>query len=155
MRIIVWTANILGWPVIHIVIGKIAIHIPRSVFSTDGIVCAPRSWERNGDFYRRWFAIRRWKRLLPDGAPWLGGIAKKLISCRHAGAIDAFIVETRRAELAHWCMLASFSVFLLWNPLWAGCVMFVYAVAANLPCIVAQRYNRFRLIRLSNSERNT
>jgi glycosyl-4,4'-diaponeurosporenoate acyltransferase len=152
MRTMVWTANILGWPLIHIAIGKIAIHIPRSFMSTDGVVCAPRSWERNGEFYRRRFAIRRWKRLLPDGAPWLGGIAKRRLSDRSAASIDAFIVETRRAELAHWWMLLCFPIFMLWNPPWASDVMFVYAVAANLPCIVVQRYNRFKLMRLSNPE---
>ena len=150
MRIMVWAANILGWPMLHIVIGKIAIRLPRSFFSSDGRVCASRAWERNGDFYRRWFAIRRWKKLLPDGAPWLGGVAKRRLTARNPSSIAAFIVETRRAELAHWCTLCCFPLFLLWNPPWAGCVMFVYAVAANLPCIVAQRYNRLKLLRLSN-----
>lgn len=155
MRILVWTANILGWPVIHIVIGKIAIHIPQRALSTDGVVCAPRSWERDGEFYRRWFAIRSWKKLLPDGAAWLGGKPKKHLAARKAASMDAFIVETRRAELAHWCMLGCFPLFLLWNPPWASCVMFVYAVAVNLPCIVAQRYNRFRSIRMNQFERHT
>ena len=39
-------------------------------------------------------------------------------------------------------------VFFLWNPWWADLVMVAYALAANLPCILAQRYNRLRFQRL-------
>ncbi|MCF7734052.1 MAG: hypothetical protein K9N23_20380 [Akkermansiaceae bacterium] len=35
-----------------------------------------------------------------------------------------------------------------WNSWWADAVMAAYAIAANLPCILAQRYNRLRLRRL-------
>lgn len=152
MRPLVWAANILGWPIIHMLIAKLATCIPPDTFRTGGVICAQRSWERDGDFYRRWFAIRRWKGLLPDGAPWVGGIAKKRITLWNAAYVDQFIMETRRAELAHWCMLCCFPIFLLWNPPWASCVMFVYAVLANLPCIIAQRYNRLRFVRLRRSE---
>ena len=38
--------------------------------------------------------------------------------------------------------------FFLWNPCWADLVMVAYALAANLPCILAQRYNRSRFQRL-------
>ena len=31
---------------------------------------------------------------------------------------------------------------------WADLIMVVYAVSANLPCILAQRYNRARIQRL-------
>jgi glycosyl-4,4'-diaponeurosporenoate acyltransferase len=36
-------------------------------------------------------------------------------------------------------------VFFLWNPWWGDAVIIVYAIGANLPCILAQRYNRLRL----------
>ena len=38
--------------------------------------------------------------------------------------------------------------FFLWNPWWGDLIIVAYAVAANLPCIFAQRYNRSRLTRL-------
>jgi glycosyl-4,4'-diaponeurosporenoate acyltransferase len=39
-------------------------------------------------------------------------------------------------------------IFFIWNPLWAGWVMVVYATLVNFPCIISQRYNRARLAEL-------
>jgi glycosyl-4,4'-diaponeurosporenoate acyltransferase len=38
--------------------------------------------------------------------------------------------------------------FVVWNPWWVEIAMVVYALAANLPCLLVQRYNRARLARL-------
>lgn len=148
MRVLVVAANILGCPLIHLVIAKITIRLPLTSFGQDRFPYAAWSWERNGEFYRKWLAIRRWKSLLPDGAPWLGGFAKKQLVRRDRVYLNVFIQETRRAEFAHWCMFFSFPVFFVWNPPWACWVMAGYAVIANAPCIIAQRYNRHILIRL-------
>jgi glycosyl-4,4'-diaponeurosporenoate acyltransferase len=103
--------------------------------------------------YRDWMGVRRWKSRLPDGAPWLGGFAKKRLFARDTEYLRHFVLETRRAEVAHWCMLGCLPVFFLWNPPWACGVMSAYAVAANLPCILTQRYNRLALHRVAQSRR--
>ena len=59
-----------------------------------------------------------------------------------------FIRETWRGELCHWGALGCAPVFFLWNPWWADVIMVSYGLLANLPCILAQRYNRLRLRRL-------
>jgi hypothetical protein len=59
-----------------------------------------------------------------------------------------FILESKRAELVHWLAILPFWVFGLWGPPIVIPIMFVYALAVNLPCIIAQRYNRPRLLRL-------
>jgi glycosyl-4,4'-diaponeurosporenoate acyltransferase len=151
MTALVWAANVLGWPVIHVAIGFAALRISPQVFERDTWLTAPRHWERDGNVYRDWFAIRKWKSLLPDGAPWLGGFAKKKLLSREPTCIEQFLIEIRRAEIAHWCMLACLPVFFLWNPPWARCVMTAYALAASLPCILAQRYNRFILRRIAQT----
>jgi len=148
MRTLIWAANLLGWPVIHLGVAKIILSIPLERFANNKTPYAIRRWERDGDIYREYLGIRRWKSLLPDGAPWLGGFSKKRLASRNQQYLQVFIRETRRAEFAHWCMLLCFPVFFLWNPPWACWVMAGYAVAANLPCIVAQRYNRLALQRL-------
>lgn len=38
--------------------------------------------------------------------------------------------------------------FFLWNPVALGAAMVVYALVANAPCLLVQRYNRARLLRL-------
>ncbi len=148
MIALVCGANILGWPIIQLTIGFIALRVPSHVFARDTWVTAPRSWERDGYLYRDWLAIRRWKTLLPDGGPWLGGVAKKQLVERNPTALARFLIETRRAEIAHWCMIGCLPIFFIWNPLWARWVMTAYALAVNLPCILVQRYNRFVLNRL-------
>jgi glycosyl-4,4'-diaponeurosporenoate acyltransferase len=153
MSALIWAANLLGWPLIHIAIGYVALRLPPHLFARDSWLTAPRPWEREGRLYRDWLAIRKWKFLLPDGAPWLGGFGKKKIYARDSSYFGQFLLETRRAESAHWCMLCCLPVFFLWNPPWACLVMTAYALAANLPCIVAQRYNRIALDRLVRTRR--
>ena len=148
-------ANLLGWPIIHLAIGHLSLRIPERFLKYDNWLTAPRPWELDGRFYRNWLRIRSWKRLLPDGAPWLGGFSKKRLQARTSEYFELFQIETRRAELAHWCMLGAAPIFFLWNPPWARWVMVIYAVFANLPCILAQRYNRMVLTRLACPRRLT
>jgi glycosyl-4,4'-diaponeurosporenoate acyltransferase len=147
MTALIWTVNLLGWPLIHLAIGSAAVRLPSRFFARESWLTAPRRWEHSGRFYRDWLAIRKWKSLLPDGAPWLGGFAKRKLCARDPRQLAEFLLETRRAELAHWCMLCCLPIFFLWNPPWACLVMTAYALAANFPCILAQRYNRFALER--------
>ena len=152
MTALIWTANFMGWPIIHLAVAYVALRLPAHLFESDGWVTAPRKWEREGRLYRDLLGIRTWKSLLPDGAPWLGGFAKKIYPF-DASHVGQFILETRRAELAHWCMLLCFPLFFFWNPPWARLVMTVYALAVNLPCILAQRYNRIALCRVVRTRR--
>jgi len=59
-----------------------------------------------------------------------------------------FILETCRAELAHVLPFLFYPLCLLWNPWPANLIMFLYAVLANVPFILIQRYNRARLLAL-------
>lgn len=140
--------NFFGWPVIQVGLTSGFLRLAPNRFSKDTWLTAPRSWERNGHFYLEFFAIRSWKRMLPDGAPWFGGFAKKDLRGHQTAYLSRFLVETRRAELAHWTMLGCLPIFFLWNPPWACGVMSAYALATNLPCILVQRYNRIVLARV-------
>ena len=143
----VWAANVFGWPILQIAIGFIALRVPSHILAGDTWLTAPRPWEQDGRVYRDWLAIRKWKYLLPDAAPWMGHAAKKLRE-RNPAYTAQFLIETRRAEIAHWFMLGCLPIFFIWNPPWARWVMTAYALAANLPCIFAQRYNRLVLNRI-------
>lgn len=153
MIALIWAANILGWPLIHLAVAFVALRLPPHLFARDGWLTSPCRWELDGRLYRDWMAIRRWKALLPDGTPWIGGFAKKKLGSRDPAYLAQFQLETRRAEWAHWCMVCCLPVFFPWNPPWARLVMTVYALAANLPCILAQRYNRIVLDRVIRSQR--
>jgi glycosyl-4,4'-diaponeurosporenoate acyltransferase len=93
--------------------------------------------------------LRKWKRLLPDGASWFaGGFRKRSLASRDPAYLRRFIAETRRGESCHWVALGLCAIPFLWNPWWGCVVIAIYAVAANLPCILLQRINRARLLRL-------
>ena len=139
--------NVLGWPVIQVGISILCQRLPQNWLRAERSLFRTRRWESGGAAYARWAGVRHWKHLLPDGAPWLRGFAKKRLVSSNASYLDAFIVETCRGEAAHWLMLAATPIFFLWNPLWADLVMCVYAVTTNIPCILTQRYNRIRLLR--------
>src|SRR5947209_63399 len=113
MTALIWGANLLGWPLIHLAVSFVALRLPPQLFARDSWVTARRRWEFDGRVYREWIAIRKWKSLLPDGAPWLGGVAKKKLSSRNPSYLEQFLLETRRAELAHWFMLFCLPIFFL------------------------------------------
>lgn len=137
--------NVGGWPALQLALAWAFTRMPVMWFRP----VPPSSWEDNGRFYERVFAIRRWKDLLPDGAPWFaGGFSKRDLAGTDPGYLQRFLRETRRGELCHWFAAAGVPVFFTWNPWWGDLIIVAYAAAANLPCILTQRYNRARMLRL-------
>jgi glycosyl-4,4'-diaponeurosporenoate acyltransferase len=134
--------NVVAWPLIQLGLAWLFTRLPAAWFNPP----RQRAWEQGGRFYERAFGIKRWKDRLPDGARWIGGgFAKGALAGSAPNYLRRFIQETWRGELCHWFALGCTPLFFLWNPWWADAVMVAYAVAANLPCILAQRYNRLRL----------
>ena len=137
--------NVAGWPVIQIGLAWIFTRLPAAWFHPGPV----QAWEQGGRFYERDLAIKRWKDHLPDAARWFtGGFAKGRLAGTTNDYLRRFVQETWRGELCHWIALGCTPLFFLWNPWWADLVMTIYALAANLPCILVQRYNRGRMQRL-------
>ena len=147
-----WTVllDILAWGVIHLAVVVVMVHLPRTRFDPDGLVCRPRSWEARGRFYEQRLRIRSWKERVPDGAGLSRGkgFPKKHLEGRHPSYLEAFFRETCRAEWTHWVIIGFAPFFFLWNKPWVGWIMVGYALAENLPLIAVQRYNRLRFRRV-------
>jgi glycosyl-4,4'-diaponeurosporenoate acyltransferase len=140
--------NVAGWPVIQIGLAWVFTRMPARWFNP-GLTSR---WERSAGFCERVLLIRHWKDHLPDAARWFaGGFAKGTLLARNDDYLRRFIRETWRGELCHWVAMAFAPVFFLWNPCWAGMIMVAYALVANLPCILVQRYNRGRIQRMITS----
>lgn len=137
--------NVGGWPLLQLSLAWAFTRMPATWFRC----VPPRACESNARLYERFFAIRRWKDRLPDGGRWFaGGFAKGTLASTEPEYLQRFLRETRRGELCHWFAISAAPVFFLWNPWWGDLIIIAYALAANLPCILTQRYNRARIARL-------
>ena len=138
-------ANVGGWAVVHGATGYVAHRLPLRWLQRDAGVLHIPAWEVDGRFHERVLRIRRWKDRVPEaGALFAGGISKRRLLGPAAPGLERFVVETRRAEVAHWLAVACTPVFVLWNPPIGVVLVAVYGVAANVPFIAIQRYNRAR-----------
>lgn len=149
-KVVLVVVNIVAWGVIHAATGYVVHRLPARRFERDTWLTRARSFERGGRLYVEVFRIKRWKHLLPEaGALFGGGFDKRRLRSRGDEYLATFGRETRRAEVGHWLAAAGAPLFFLWNPAWIGAVMIVYAVLANGPCVLSQRYNRARLARIT------
>ena len=141
--------NVFAWLLIQLAVPYLVHRLPTAAFNLGGAWFRTRSWERGGAAYQHLFAVRRWKDLVPDAAGlFRDGFRKRTLRSYDASHFERFARETCRGELAHVLVLACGPLFFLWNPPGVGWIMLAYALVANLPCILIQRYNRARLLSL-------
>ena len=139
-----------AWMVINLSVVIICLFLPDKVLNPRAFFFRSHPFERDGQNYENVFKVKRWKHLLPDG----GGLWKKRgYKKRHLEDIsednlERFLLESCRAELTHWLVISFFWVFGFFLPASATGLMLIIALLGNLPCIIAQRYNRPRFLRL-------
>jgi glycosyl-4,4'-diaponeurosporenoate acyltransferase len=147
-----WTAIALCfilWPVLQVAAALICLKLSDSCFSPFFFFYRSHAWEKNGAIYKTIFKVHRWKKLLPDGgAVMKGGYKKKSMDSFTKNGMNKFLTESCRAEMTHWLAIFPFWVFGFFAPGKVMFFMFLYALGINLPCIIAQRYNRPRIIKL-------
>lgn len=138
--------DVVAWGAFHTATGYAAYRLDDRRLARDGWLLRQRRFEDDGRWYRRRLHIHRWKDRLPDaGDLFRGGMSKRRMPGYDVAGLELFARETRRAELAHWWAMCCGPVFLLWNPPLAAGLLVAYGVVVNLPFIVIQRYNRFRI----------
>ncbi|KYG26979.1 hypothetical protein [Alkalihalobacillus trypoxylicola] len=143
--------NIAAWMFFHLFISYVTVNLPVSLFKKDRWLYHIKKWEKNGLFWEKLFAMKRWKEKIPDGTKLLGmGFNKSFSFTKEDDYFERYIQESRRAEFTHWLSILPAFLFFLWNPLWAGWIMILYALIINIPIIIVQRYNRPRFQRILN-----
>lgn len=137
------------WAVLGVSIGYATHRTPAARFDHDTVITRLRPFEADGRIYERVTRIRRWKRFLPEGGDvYDGGFNKRHLRGRDDAHLQRFVTETRRAEVTHWLAMACGPLFWIWSAFWLGLVMVVFGLLANVPCLITQRYNRARLLRV-------
>ena len=138
---IVWTAIQLGC-------AFLCLRLPARFFRPDAFFWRAHRWEKAGRVYDDVFRVRAWKRLLPDGGAAFHkrGYRKKNLTDYSEPNLERFLVESARGELTHWLAILPFWVFGLFSPPLVVWLMLAYTLAVNVPCIIAQRYNRPRVL---------
>ncbi len=146
-NLLIVVANIVCIPLIHILVARLTTSLPLSLFKKQSPP-SPQTLHSSDWVYERFFLIRIWKDSLPDGGPWVSGFSKAKLSARSSSYLREFIQETRRGEFSHYLQALLILVCLLWTPQPGSTIILIYAILANLPCILNQRYTRKRMLRV-------
>jgi glycosyl-4,4'-diaponeurosporenoate acyltransferase len=132
---------------VHMAVARAFLSRPADSFRPTAPLFRERAWERGGAIYRR-LLVHRWKRFLPDAAPWFrGGRAKSDLIRRTPDDLRRFVQETCRSEATHLTVIAGSPLFFLFNRVDVGLGMLIVGFLFNAPCLVAQRFNRLRVRR--------
>ena len=139
----------LIWPLLQVAAAYLCVKIPDRRYVPSSFFFRSHKWEKEGRIYDKIFKVSSWKGFLPDGgAITSGGYRKKHLTDFSGGNLQKFLIESCRAELSHWLAILPFWVFGFIAPARVIFYMLIYALVINLPCIIAQRYNRPRIIGL-------
>lgn len=133
-------------PLVELAAVLIGRKVPLTLLTADRWLYATRKWEKGGSIYRKYFKINKWKKYIPEGAKcFKDDFEKNKLISTDTEYLSLFIAELCRAELVHWLMLIPFVFYYLFTPFFVATSLLIIASLINIPCIMAQRYNRPRV----------
>lgn len=138
------TVLILLW---HILCFILCVTCNPSVYASSKKIFKPRKWEKNGKWYEDKLRIKKWKDHLPQHIG-KGGFSKQHFTSLSLEYIDTFIKETCRAEWDHTMSCIYIIITFVISPIPVAIIFSVITILANVPFLIIQRYNRFRLLRI-------
>ncbi|HSN94807.1 MAG TPA: hypothetical protein VLR89_07080 [Anaerolineaceae bacterium] len=139
----------------------VCLNLPDRFFSPESFFFKSHPFEKDGRVYNDIFQVYRWKHLLPDGSKvWKKrGFKIKSLDSFSEENLERFLIESVRSETTHWLAIFPFWLFGFFAPPIVPFILLAYGLIANLPCIIAQRYNRPRvqrqLQRMKNNPEST
>lgn len=143
-------ANMSIWIIWSILVGTIANWLPDRYFQNETAITRLRKFETQ-NWFQKGLKVHIVKKYLPEKGVMFGkGTSKKTLPKNQAGGLNKFLIETRRAEYVHWIVIFAWVFTLSFNPTWAVFAVAILLLGGNLPCILVQRYNRLRLLRILN-----
>lgn len=140
--------DILVWGILQLSIARLSLEF-KDKFLSNNRIFKVLKFEKDGEFYNQYFRIKLWKDKLPDGSKILkNSFSKQSFNAKDLDYLNKFLIEINRAEISHWLQILPAPLFFLFNVEWVGYFMIGYALIANIPFILAQRYNRARVIKI-------
>lgn len=132
----------------HYAVLFVCISIDDSAFEPTKRMYRVRKWENDGKFYADVLKINKWKDFLPQHVG-KDGFSKEHIDDVSIEYLDKFILETCRGEWNHRmnCVFAIF-LFTINGVTNVSVILAAADIFGNIPFLMIQRYNRFRLQRL-------
>jgi glycosyl-4,4'-diaponeurosporenoate acyltransferase len=144
------------WGSFQVIASIFSQKLPEKFLRYDNIVFRSKKFEKNGRLYKSLFKIHIWKKFLPDGAAIIkSGYRKRHLKDISKQNLNKFLLESCRAELSHFLAITPFWIFGFFLPPISIPIMFIYAIIINVPCILAQRYNRPRILKLYEKIKNS
>lgn len=131
------------------VIAQFGTRINYKYLEKDNIYFKSWNFEQEGRLWQQLVKVQYWKHRLPDGQNINPNIVSKTTFdiSNNMYEIRQFILETRRAELVHLLSIIPIIVFFKSSKS-VKIINLFYVIIANVPCMVVQRYNRPKLIRI-------
>jgi len=140
--------NSLGWFIVVFLSGFLWRKASLNSFDCHRFPFRTYGFEKQGKVYEEKLKIKRWKAMMPEAGGVFRGFGKRRVRYRNVSYLKAFAKETCRAEIVHYSIMAALPLFIIWNPPLSLLIMMPIVVAGNLPCIIIQRYNRPRLLKI-------
>jgi glycosyl-4,4'-diaponeurosporenoate acyltransferase len=138
--------DIFAWVVFHLSIGYLSSKIPLEWLNPNRWLFQTFFWEKGGEIYQQLFRVRSWKKFIPNGSRlYRGAFSIRNLKTSDPAYLDRWLKESVRAEICHWVMILPGFLFFLWNNVFIGWIMVIYAFLNNLVPIIAQRFNRPRM----------
>ena len=132
----------------HYAVLFVCISIDDSAFEPTKRMYRVRKWENDGKFYADVLKINKWKDFLPQHVG-KDGFSKEHIDDVSIEYLNKFILETCRGEWNHRMNCVFAIVLFTINGVTNVSVILAAAdIFGNIPFLMIQRYNRFRLQRL-------
>ncbi len=141
--------NALYWFIVQMVIAQLGTRISYKYLEKDNIYFRTWNFEQEGRLWQQLVKVQYWKRHLPDGKHINPNIVSKTTFdiSNNMNEIRQFILETRRAELVHLLSIIPIIAFFKSSKS-VKIINLFYVIIANVPCVIVQRYNRPKLIRI-------
>ena len=144
MSFLFLSAIVVVW---HYISFRIVHRHEKSFFYKDDKISSEKKFLEKERIYEVVFKIKLWKDKIPQYIS-KNGFSKKKLQSLNLNYLKDFISETYRAEVNHVLCCLIVPLLFLFSKVGTALIISFLIFMGNVPCIMIQRYNRFRIRRI-------